>query len=146
MLQADRQVAEPGQGIDVDAKSCKLLTRLARHPPPLHNTEAIGRLGAKKNVLGHREVGGDAQLLMDHGDAGRMGVAGRSETGLSPVQHETAGIFRMHAGDDLHQRAFSRAVFADETMDLAGEQRKIDPTKRFDTAEGFGDLEQFENG
>ena len=46
----------------------------------------------------------------------------------------------MHAGDDLHQRAFSRAVLADETMDLAGQKREIDPTKRFDAAEALRDL------
>ena len=43
----------------------------------------------------------------------------------------------MHAGDDLHQRAFSRAVFADETMDLAGREREVDAAQRLDAAEGL---------
>ena len=60
-------------------------------------------------------------------DAGRMRVAGRAEAGLPAVEHEPAGEIRMHAGDDLHQRAFPRAVLADETMDLAGGQREVDP-------------------
>ncbi len=119
---------------------------LARHPPPLHQAETVGWLGAEKDVFGHRKVGRHAQLLMHHGDAGRMRVARRAETRFPAVQHETAGEFRMHAGDDLHQRAFSRTVFADETMDLAGEQREVDPAKRLDTAEGLGDPPQFEDG
>ena len=57
---------------------------------------------------------------MHHGDAGSVRVAGRAEMRLLPVDQEAAGEFGVHAGDDLHQRAFSRAVFADETMDLAG--------------------------
>ena len=114
----------------------ELLAGLARHPPPLHEAEAVGRLAAEKDVLGHRQVGRDAELLMHHGDAGRMRVARRAETGLLAVQQETAGEFRMHAGDDLHQRAFSRAVLADETMDLAGGKREVDPAKRLDAAEG----------
>ncbi len=52
----------------------------------------------------------------------------------------------MQAGDDLHQRAFPRAVFADETMDLAGGKREVDPTERLDAAEGLGNLVQFEDG
>ena len=83
---------------------------------------------------------------MDHGDAGRMRVAHRSKAGLAPVQHETAREFRMHAGDDLHQRALAGAVLADETMDLAGGEREVDPTQRLDAAEGLGDLVQFEEG
>ena len=83
---------------------------------------------------------------MDHGDAGGERVAHRAEAGFPPVEHETAGEFRMHAGDDLHQRAFPRAVLADETMDLAGGKREVDPAKRLDTAEGLRDLVQFEDG
>src|SRR6266568_2790005 len=83
---------------------------------------------------------------MNHGDAGRVRVARRSKTGLEPVQQETARELRMHAGDDLHQRALSSAVFADETMDLAGGEREVDAPERLDAAEGLRDLVQFEDG
>ena len=52
----------------------------------------------------------------------------------------------MHAGDDLHQRRLAGAVLADETMDLAGEQREVDPAKRLDAAEGLRDPLQFKDG
>ena len=81
-------------------------------------------------------VGRDAELLMHHGDAGGARVARRAETRLLAVEQEAAGEFGMHAGDDLHQRAFPGAVLADETVDLAGREREVDPTKRFDAAEG----------
>ena len=135
-----------GMRIDVDAEPRELLAGLARHAPPLHEAEAVGRLRAEKHVLGDRQVRRDAEFLMHHGDAGGEGVARRAEAGLPPVQHEAAGEFRMHAGDDLHQRAFARAVFADETMDLAGGKREVDPAKRLDAAEGLRDLVQFEDG
>ncbi len=146
LLQADRQVAEPGIGIGVDAKFGELFTRLARHAPPLHDAEAVGRLRPEKDVLGHRQIGHDAEFLMHHGDTGRARVADRSKPGLPAIEHETARELRMHAGDDLHQRAFPRAVLADETMDLAGGEREVDPAERRDAAEGLVDLEQFENG
>ena len=83
LLQADRQVAEPRKRIDVDAEPRELLTRFARHAPPLHETEAIGRLGAEKHVLGDRQIGRDAEFLMNHGDAGRARIARPIETRTS---------------------------------------------------------------
>ena len=77
---------------------------------------------------------------MHHGDAGRVRVTRGTKASLLPVEQETAGEFRMHAGDNLHQRALPRAVFADETMDLAGGKREVDPTKGLDTAEALRDL------
>ncbi len=139
LLQTDRQVPEPRQWVDVDAEPCELLARFARHAPPLHDAQAIGRLAAEKHVLGHCKIRRDAQFLMHHGDAGPVRVACGAKAGLSPVQQETAGKFRMHAGDDLHQRALARAVFADETVDLAGRQRKVHATQSLDTAEGLRD-------
>ena len=101
-------------------KRGELLAGLARHAPPLHEAEPVGRLVAQKDVLRDREIGRDAELLMHHGDAGRVRIAGRAEMRLLPVDQEAAGEFGVHAGDDLHQRAFSGAVLADETVDLAG--------------------------
>ncbi|MEY9920108.1 hypothetical protein ABIF99_006423 [Bradyrhizobium japonicum] len=120
LLQPDREVAEPGHRIDVDAEAGELLAGLARHAPPLHEAEPVGRLVAQEYVLGDREIGCDAQLLMHHGDAGRVCIAGGAEMRLLPVDQEAASEFAVHAGDDLHQRAFAGAVLADETVDLAG--------------------------
>ena len=55
LLQPDREVAEPGHRIDVDAEAGELLAGLARHAPPLHEAEPVGRLVAEKHVLGDRE-------------------------------------------------------------------------------------------
>src|SRR6185312_10627901 len=88
----------------------------------------------------------DAELLMHHGDAGGMRIAGGAEPSFLSVQQQAAGEFRMQAGDDLHQRAFARAVLADETVDLAGGEREVDPAQRLDAAEGLADPLEFEDG
>ena len=74
----------------------------------------------------------------------REGVAGRAEPHLAPVDHVGAGIFRVDAGDDLHRRALAGAVLADETVDLAGAQGKIDVPQGLDTAEGLRDADKLE--
>ena len=125
-LQPDRQIAHALKRIDVDAEPGELLAGLARHAPPLHEAKPIDGLGSEKHVLGHRQVGGDAQFLMHHGDAGCERVADRAEAGLAAVQHELAGEIRLGARDDLHQGALAGAVLADETMDLAGAKGEVE--------------------
>jgi hypothetical protein len=45
----------------------------------------------------------------------------------------------MHAGEDLHQRAFAGAVFAHQGMHFAAPQIEIDIPKGDDAGKGFGD-------
>ena len=65
--------------IDVDAEDGELLARLARHAAPADDAEAVRRLLAEEDVLGDRQVGRDAELLVHHADAGGERVAGRAE-------------------------------------------------------------------
>jgi hypothetical protein len=50
----------------------------------------------------------------------------------------------MHAGDDLHQRRFAGAVFADEAVDFARTEREIDIAQRVNAAEGLRDAAHLE--
>ncbi|SRN32531.1 Uncharacterised protein [Shigella flexneri] len=52
--------------------------------------------------------------------------------GIRPRQH-------------LHQRAFSRAVFPHQGMDLARVDRQIHPFERIKFAEGFGNIAHLKN-
>ena len=136
LLQADRQVAERGTRIDVDAEPGQLFARLARHAP--HCTCRSGWSAACRETGSRRPTDrARPQLLVDHGDPPRA-LAGRSKSGLPAVEQKRAGEFRDAAGDDLHQRALAGPVLADETMDLAGGEREIDVAQRLDAAEGLG--------
>ena len=98
---------------------------------------------AEKNILGHAQFRRDAELLMHHADAGGQRVAGGAEMDLPLVDAHGSGIGRMHAGDDLHHRAFAGAVLAGETMDLAGVQGEVDIPKRLDAAKRLRNVGQF---
>ena len=65
--------------------------------------------------------------------------ASRAErnSSLLPVDSAGARHSRVDPGDDLHQRAFTGPVLADETMDLAGVKGEIDIPEGGDPAEGF---------
>jgi hypothetical protein len=81
---------------------------------------------------------------MHHADSRRERVARRAEMDLLAVDAHAPRVGRMGAGDDLHHRAFARAVLAGETVDLTGEQRKVDAPKRLDAAKRLRDARQFE--
>ena len=52
----------------------------------------------------------------------------------------------MHAGEDLDQRRFARAVVADQRHDLAGMNVEVDVGQRRDGAEILGDAAQAKHG
>ena len=122
-----------------------MLIGFARHAPPVHESESAGRLAAEEDIFGHAQIAQDAQFLMHHADSRIARGAGRTEMHLGPVEAHDAGVAGMHAGDDLHQRAFARTVFADEPVDLAAAQGKIHLAQRLDPAEGLGDAFEFED-
>ena len=144
LLHADGKIAEPCARVDVEPEVLQLLARLARHARPGDGSQPVERLAAQKHVLGHAQVGRDAEFLMHHGDAARPGVARGAEVDGLAVHPELTGIGAVHAGDHFHQRAFARAVFAGEPVNAAGFQREIDPAQGMDAAERLDDIVKFD--
>src|SRR4029077_8414945 len=140
---ADREIAEPCARIDVEPEAFELLARPARHEAPGHDAEAVDRLPAEKHVLGDGELRRDRKLLVHHADAGGEGIARGAEMRWASVDAHFALIAGMHAGYDLHERALAGAVLADETVDLADLQRKIDGAQGLHAAERLGELPQY---
>ena len=52
---------------------------------------------------------------------------------------DVPGIRAMRAGDDLDERGFASAIFAEQRMDFARLQVKGNSFERAHRAEGFGD-------
>ena len=50
----------------------------------------------------------------------------------------------LHASEDLHQRAFAGAVFADHGQHFAGLKMKIDLPQGLDTGKSLGNSANFE--
>ena len=99
----------PRHRIDVDAETvarCSPASRAMRRQSTMPS-RLVGCV-AEKDVLGHRQVGRDAEFLMHHADAGRMRVARRAEAGSLPSSAKRPSKSRVHAGDDLHQRRSCR--------------------------------------
>ena len=117
---------------------------VAVQSPAVDDTEPFGRLASKEKVRGDVEVVGEIQFLVDQGDAELFGGADGIDAGGSAVDKDLAGIRLLHAAENFHQRAFARAVLADDGDDFAPPDGQIDPIERGHAGEGFADLSRFQ--
>ena len=135
LLHAKRVAFEGRAHVDVaELDSGKLRPRSRRSsfrqsmPPHLRP-----RWPAQEQVFRDAEFGNDAQFLVDHSDPEVEGIPWV----LGPYLRAFLEVFALEsdidAGEDLHQRAFSRSVLSDQGVDLSIAQIEIDanPAPRY---------------
>src|SRR4029077_13755613 len=90
------------------------------------------------------EVRTQGELLMNGGHAAppRIRLVARRER--SVVQTHRARVRWERAGEDVHERALSRAVLADERVDLSGAHLEVDARERRRRAESLGNAGELE--
>ena len=101
--------------------------------------EAAARLAAQVDVLGHREMGRQLQLLVDHADAEVAAGARVGHLDLLALDLDGAGVLLVDAGEDLHQRRLAGTVLADQRVDLSGAQLEPGVLQRLHAGEGLVD-------
>ena len=84
------------------------------------------RLAPQKNVLGDRELGQEAQLLVDERHAFTARVRRACNVDLPSGDEDCAFVIVEEACQHAHQRGLAGAVLANEAVDLAGVQIEID--------------------
>ena len=90
------------------------------------------------DVLGHRYGGNEVELLVDGGDAQRLGGLGVGDFNLCAIHHNAAGIWLVDTGNHLDERGFSGAVFTQQGLDLTPADGEIHAFNDFYLAKGFG--------
>ena len=99
---------------------------------------AAGRELAHQQVLADRQVGQQAQLLVDDADAGVARLHRRRAADVAAVDLVGAAVALDGAREDLDQRALAGAVLAGEAVHLAGAQLEVDVLERLDRAVALG--------
>ena len=94
-------------------------------------------LAADEDVLRDREVGHQVELLVDDADALLLGVPRPVEHELVPVHAEHAGVGRVDAGEQLHERRLAGAVLAHEREHLAEAQLEAHVVERLHAGESL---------
>src|ERR1051325_6821806 len=98
---------------------------LLDHPATSQNTETVGLLAAKENVLSNRQVRGEKRFLMHHRDSDGCGFAGSAYVNRPRIPEHLAAIAFHHSGDDLNQRGFACAVLSEKQMDFSRGYRQV---------------------
>ena len=83
---------------------------------------------------------------MHHGDAELTGHERVGRMNQPSIELDFAFVRGVNAGENLSERAFARAVFADERMATAVVDGEAHAIKRQHAGEAFGDLPEGEEG
>ena len=115
--------ADPGRRAGADPPALRV------HRPTVEPGQAAAgpAFVAQENVAGDVEVRREHQLLMDQRDAESLGVGDAAEDDGLAVDEQFPCVRLISAAEDLHQRAFARAVFAHEREHFAGSELKAAP-------------------
>ncbi|OPZ10115.1 MAG: hypothetical protein BWZ10_02475 [candidate division BRC1 bacterium ADurb.BinA364] len=89
------------------------------------------------------EMGSERQLLIDHRDAERPARRRRVDLALRPAKTHDAFVGPQRPRKDFHQRAFARAVFADQGMNLAPAHTHADAPQGPGGSEGLAHIGEF---
>src|SRR5262245_17344591 len=84
-------------------------------------------------------------MLVNHPQADRDRVVRRPDLAPRAVNPYLSLIGRVEAVKDLHDGRFARPVFANDSVDGVGGNRKVDPFIRSHRAEAFDDTAHFDN-
>ena len=84
------------------------------------------RLDAEHDVLHHRQVRRERQLLIDHRDAGLTRVERMARRIRRAVDLHDAGVGLQRARQNPHQRALAGAVLPDERAHFTGSHGEVD--------------------
>ncbi len=79
----------------------------------------------QRDIFGHRERIHQHKMLVDHTDAQVNGGCGRSDGYGAAIEPDLAAVGRIETIENLHQRGFARAVFAQQRVNLATAHIKI---------------------
>ena len=143
LLQADRQFADNGVGMDFETIFAPELRQLLADRP-----RALGEqrpsFGAEHHVVQHAQRLHQHEMLENHADA----VADRFARGANAhrlaVDADFARVGFIETVEDRHQRRFAGPVFADDAVDDTALDGEIDVIVGVNRAEALVDADQFD--
>ena len=126
-------------GIDGQAVLAGQLADPLRRRGDVEERALVG-LGAEHDVLGHGEHRHQLEVLVDHPDAARDGVAGVAQVHRLALDDDLALVGRVEPEQHLHERALAGAVLAEQPVDLAPAQLDADVVVGDDRREALGEV------
>ena len=108
------------------------------HRGIVKDSRSLARLGAKKDVGGHREIEMQFRILIDDRNARCAALGGIEHAERLAADDDLPAVGRLRARQDLHQRGFAGSVLADKRMHLAAGYVEINIVQRARAQETLG--------
>ena len=142
LLQAQGNVLDASPGLDGDGETLLELANALLDGPVVEDRTAA--LVAQDDVLGNGERRHQHEVLVDHPDAERDGVARTADPDVAPAIADRPGVGPIEAVEDVHERGLARAVLADEGVDLALVHDEVDSIERLEITKALADAVHLE--
>ena len=139
-VEVDRARSRAGRGARADLSRIVLSSTTRKPGPRFIGRSASEMFSATVMSPHHRD------FLRQEADAGGDGGARVGEDDLLAVDAHGAGVARVDAGQDLHQRRLAGAVRAEQRHHLAGLDDEVDVVEHGDAAERLADAAHLEAG
>jgi hypothetical protein len=130
----DRKARHDRLGIDIGAEIADRLCGARVHRTVVQR-DALSNLASKIDVLRHRQIRCEKDLLMHQHDAVLFRIDRPRKADDLSVDRKFAVCRLMVAGKDLHQGGFAGAVLADDRVNLSGTHGQRNILEDFDNAE-----------
>ena len=140
---ADAQVLDQLVGAHVEAVAVGDLEDAGTGEVVVEAHTALG-LAAEDDVLEHRQVVRELEVLVHHAHTAGDRLAGAGEHDGLAVEGDRAAVGPVHAVQRLHQRGFAGAVLAHDRVDGAATDTQVDVLVGHDTGERLGDVPQLD--
>ena len=140
LLHADRDVLDQCIGVNVQAVALGELQHLLARVHLLQKA-ALVRLDAEDDIVENREALDELEMLVHHADAQCICIVGVVDLDLNTVFLDGAFLRLIQAEEHTHERGFSRAVFAEQGVNLTVLQLERDVIICDDAGEAFGDIQ-----
>ena len=144
LLLPDGELPDPCSRIDAETISLAQRRELPFDPRRLQIDASP--LFAEHDILRDRERVDEHEVLVDHADAARDGVAGRTQPDRHAVDLDLTTIWPVEASQDAHQRRLAGAVLSDQGVDFTPGRLEIDTIIRHHRSEALADVAHRDRG
>ena len=101
---------------------------------------------AEDDVLCHRVIADQHEMLKDHADALTDRLAGCAELHHLPPDANFALVRSVKSGNDAHEGGLARAILAEDRVNLTLAQVEVDVIVGKHSGKALGDLSEFKDG
>ncbi len=142
---ADAELLDQGVGVDVEAVAVGDLRDLALRAAPKSSRALRVGSAAEDDVLEHREVVGELEVLVHHADPAAIASAGECMTTTARRRWLIVPLVgAVHPVEGLHQRRLAGAVLADDGVHRPAPHAQVDVVVGHDAGEALGDARELD--